>query len=112
MSTNPLINGVKDGLIHPGQLEQSLLGRGHLKRHIAGTRVGHVIKRPLVLPIDSEGRLLDTTADSLLKDSEYMRRRQQLFPVFTMGTSLAAMGFGTLYQFIHKNRANNKEQAE
>jgi hypothetical protein len=84
MSTNPLINGVKDGLIHPGQLEQSLLGRGHLKRHIAGTRVGHVIKRPLVLPIDSEGRLLDTTADPLLKDSEYMRRRQQLFPVFTV----------------------------
>jgi hypothetical protein len=29
-----------------------------------------------------------------------------------VGTSLTAMGFGTLYQFIHKNRANNKEQAE
>lgn len=32
--------------------------------------------------------------------------------IFTVGTSLTAMGFGTLYQFIHKNRANNKEQAE
>ncbi len=84
MISNNLTDAVKNGLIHPDQLEQSLLGRGHRKVHIAGTRVGHVVKRPLVLPVDSEGRLLDTTTDSLLKDTEYMRRRQQLFPIFTV----------------------------
>ncbi len=31
---------------------------------------------------------------------------------YTLIPNIDAMGFGTLYQFIHKNRANNKEQAE
>ena len=29
----------------------------------------------------------------------------------TISSPLAALGFGTLYSFIHKNRANNKEAA-
>ena len=32
--------------------------------------------------------------------------------IFTMGTSLTAIGFCTMYQFILKNRANSKSQAE
>lgn len=31
--------------------------------------------------------------------------------VCTIGSGLTAMGFGVLYQFLHKNRANNKESA-
>ena len=32
--------------------------------------------------------------------------------IFTVGTSLTAIGFCTMYQFILKNRANSKSQAE
>lgn len=32
--------------------------------------------------------------------------------ILTVGTSLSAIGFATLYQFLHKHRANNKESAE
>lgn len=31
--------------------------------------------------------------------------------ICTIGSSLAAMGFGVLYSFLHKHRANNKEAA-
>lgn len=31
--------------------------------------------------------------------------------ICTIGTGLAAVGFGALYTFLHKHRANNKEAA-
>lgn len=33
------------------------------------------------------------------------------YTICTVGTGLAAMGFGMLYSFLHKHRANNKEAA-
>ncbi len=33
------------------------------------------------------------------------------YTICTIGSSFAAMGFGVLYGFLHKHRANNKEAA-
>ena len=39
------------------------------------------------------------------------KKRSTGYSICTIGSAFAAMGFGTLYGFLHKHRANNKEEA-
>lgn len=46
----------------------------------------------------------------LIASREY-KKRNVGYPICTIGSGFAAMGFGVVYGFLHKHRANNKEEA-
>lgn len=47
----------------------------------------------------------------LLADRDIPVKRRTGYTICTVGSAFAAMGFGVLYGFLHKHRANNKEAA-
>ena len=47
----------------------------------------------------------------LLADRDIPVKRRTGYTICTIGSAFAAMGFGVVYGFLHKHRANNKEAA-
>jgi hypothetical protein len=47
----------------------------------------------------------------LVADRDRPEKRNAGYTICTIGSVFAAMGFGVLYGFLHKHRANNKEAA-
>lgn len=47
----------------------------------------------------------------LLAERDQPEKRRCGYTICTIGSQFAAMGFGVLYGFLHKHRANNKEEA-
>ncbi len=70
LPANAFVRSLEDGLLRPGQIEQSISTRGTLSRkHIAGTRTFG----------ESESRFM-----SPLAIDEYLKRKEQLLPTFTV----------------------------